>query len=142
MSTKINILSNAYQKLDALPLSFGIPRYSDEMTENDLDKYLGIDFKDALRCASIKSVDSIEDMSTAELMFENRVVYYALRRFRMTGAVFFKFSTAVDGKSVDKSMIPKMLSNIINEYDNEYKRFTGSNAHGIWDRSDKIDHSL
>ena len=142
MSIKRDILINAYQKLSTLPLSFGIPQYNEDMTDDMLDKYIGIDYKDALRDIGTKDIADIETMSFAELIFENRVVYYALRRFRMSGSAFFKFSTANDGKAVDKSMIPKTLTSIINEYDREYRKYAGSSAHSIWDRSDKIDHSL
>ena len=134
-TSKSMILKDVYQKLDGMQLSFGIPEFTNEVTDDELDKYFGIDYKDTLRELHLTSVDGIEEMSTTELLIENRVVYYALRRFRNSASVFFKFSTATDGKSVDKSMIPKMIFELIQEYDTEFKKARMGAVGTLWNRS-------
>lgn len=138
MSERLLILKNAYKKIDGMVLSFGLPQYTDEMVEQDFDRVIGIDLLDAQREMKISDIDSIPSMSEVELQLENRVVYYALRRFRTSASIFFKFSTAVDGKTVDKSMIPKMLNQIISEYNSEYLRWkrTYTNIGQLWNRGD------
>lgn len=130
---EIEIMRGAYSKLDNMPLSFGIPRYSAEMTNADVEKYMYGDLKDTMRELKIKNCNGVEEMSQEELHIENRVVYYALRRFRNSASVFFKFSTATDGKTVDKQMIPKMLLEMINEYNAEFTAWRRTLAAGtIW----------
>lgn len=130
---EIGIMRNAYAKLDNMPLSFGIPRFSSEMTDTDVEKYLYGDLKDTMRELRIKNCDGISEMSLEEMHVENRVVYYALRRFRNSASVFFKFSTATDGKTIDKQMIPKMLLQVISEYDAEFKAWRRTlSAGSIW----------
>lgn len=130
---EVEIMRGAYSKLDNMPLSFGIPRYSIDMTDADVEKYMYGDLKDTMRELGIKNCDGVEQMSLEELRIENRVVYHALRRFRNSASVFFKFSTAVDGKTVDKQMIPKMLLEMINEYNNEFIQWRKTLSTGaIW----------
>ena len=130
---EVEIMRGAYSKLDNMPLSFGIPRYSVEMTDADVEKYMYGDLKDTMRELKIKNCNGVEEMSQEELHIENRVVYYALRRFRNSASVFFKFSTAADGKTVDKQMIPKMLLEMINEYNAEFTAWRRTLAAGnIW----------
>lgn len=131
---KYKILRNAYKKLDSLPLSFGMPVYDEDISDEMIEKYFSTDLADTLRETRIK-IDDIEDDSIDEMYFENRIVYHALKRFRLTASVFFKFSTAVDGKTIDKTQIPKMLATIINEYDAEYKKWMLGNVGGLWNRS-------
>ena len=133
-SKKINILRNAYIKLDSLPLSFGIPAYDENMPDEAIEKYFKVDLADTLRETRI-TIEDIEDGSIDEMYFENRIVYHALKRFRLTASVFFKFSTAVDGKTVDKTQIPKMLATILKEYDDEYKKWRLGNIGKLWNRS-------
>ena len=137
----IAIMRNAYRKLDSMTLSFGIPSYSDDISDDKVEKYFGIDLRDTLRELSLKNTDNIEEMSTHEMQIENRVVYYALRRFRNTASIFFRFSTASDGKSVDKQMIPKMISQLIQDYDKEFIAWRNSIGIGtgtIWTRDNTI----
>lgn len=131
---KYRILRNAYVKLDSLPLSFGIPAYSDDISDEDIAKRFRVDLADTIRETRINIAD-IEDDSVDEMQFENRIVYHALKRFRLTASAFFKFSTAVDGKTVDKTQVPKMLKAILDEYDNEYKKWMLSSTGSLWNRS-------
>lgn len=131
---KYRILRNAYIKLDSLPLSFGIPAYDDNMTDEEIAKRFKVDLADTVRETRINIAD-IEDNSVDEMQFENRIVYHALKRFRLTASAFFKFSTAVDGKTVDKTQVPKMLKSILDEYDNEYKKWMLSSTGSLWNRS-------
>lgn len=131
---KIKIMRHAYQKLDALPLGFGLPSYSDNMTDEEVSRYFSLDLSDTLRESKI-TISTIGEDSYDEMMIENRVVYHALKRFRLTSATFFKFSTATDGKTVDKTNVPKMLKQIMDEYDAEYKSWKSKGASGIWNRT-------
>lgn len=131
---KYKILRNAYMKLDSLPLSFGLPAYDDEISDELIDKYFRVDLADTIRETRIQ-VEDIEEGSIDEMMFENRIVYHALKRFRLSASVFFKFSTAVDGKTVDKTQIPKMLSTILKEYEDEYSKWRLGSIGSLWHRS-------
>lgn len=130
---EIAVMRGAYSKLDAMPLSFGIPRYDPDMTDAEVERYVGGDLKDVMRELGIQNLDGVVEMSTEELRIENRTVYYALRRFRHSASVFFKFSTAVDGKTVDKQQIPKMLAELLKEYDQEWTNWRRTLSLGqIW----------
>lgn len=137
---KIKIMRNAYRKLDGLPLSFGLPEYSDDIEDEDVQKYFSIDLLDTLRETGI-DMEQLENDSKDELAIENRTVYYALKRFRLTAATFFKFSTAVDGKTVDKTQVPKMLQQIIDEYDKEYKEWKCTSTGSLWNRSATLNYT-
>ena len=137
---KILIMRHAYQKLDMMPLSFGLPQYDDDMEDALVSKYFSLDLKDALRESGIE-MESIQYDSVDEMAIENRVVYYALKRFRLSSAVFFKFSTATDGKTVDKTNVPKMLKQIIDEYDAEYSKWKGKGSGSLWNRSSSLNYS-
>lgn len=130
---KYRILRNAYIKLDSLPLSFGIPAYSDDMSDEEIAKRFRVDLADTIRETRMEIAD-IEDDSVDEMQFENRIVYHALKRFRLTASAFFKFSTAVDGKTVDKTQVPKMLQQIISELDDEYKNWRLHSTGSLWNR--------
>lgn len=130
---KYKILRNAYMKLDNLPLSFGMPAYDDDLPDNVVEKYFRTDLADTLRETRI-AIDDIEENSVDEMQFENRIVYHALRRFRLSATAFFKFSTAVDGKTIDKTQIPKILSTLIAEYDAEYKSWRLGSVGSLWNR--------
>jgi hypothetical protein len=132
---KYKILRNVYMKLDGLPLSFGIPKYDEDIPDQMVERYFRIDLSDTIRETRIK-IESIEPDSVDELQFENRIVYHALKRFRLTASVFFKFSTAVDGKTIDKTQIPKMLATIISEYDAEYKKWRLGHVGNLWNRGE------
>ena len=130
---KYKILRNAYMKLDNLPLSFGMPAYDDDLPDNVVEKYFRTDLVDTLRETRI-AIEDIEENSVDEMQFENRIVYHALRRFRLSATAFFKFSTAVDGKTIDKTQIPKILSTLIAEYDAEYKSWRLGSVGSLWNR--------
>lgn len=133
------IMRGAYGKLDNMPLSFGIPRYDEEMTDDEVSRYMGGDLKDVMRELGISSLSGVLEMSTEELRIENRIVYYALRRFRHSASVFFKFSTAVDGKTVDKQQIPKMLAELLKEYEQEWINWRRTLSSGqIWQMESTI----
>lgn len=131
---KYSMLRNAYQKLDNLPLSFGLPAYSDDIDDQTIEKYFRTDLADTLRETQI-TIEEIDDGSKDEMYFENRIVYHALKRFRLSASVFFKFSTAVDGKTIDKTNIPKILASILQEYEAEYKQWRLGHVGKIWNRS-------
>lgn len=131
---KYSMLRNAYQKLDNLPLSFGLPAYSDDIDDQTIERYFRTDLADTLRETQI-TIEEIDDGSKDEMYFENRIVYHALKRFRLSASVFFKFSTAVDGKTIDKTNIPKMLASILQEYEEEYKQWRLDHVGKIWNRS-------
>lgn len=133
---KCRIVRNAYMKLDNLPLSFGMPAYDDDLPDELILKYFRTDLADTLRETGM-AIEDVEENSTDEMQFENRIVYHALKRFRLSASVFFKFSTAVDGKTIDKTQIPKMLSTIISEYDTEYKKWRLGSIGSLWNR--KVD---
>lgn len=130
---KYRMLRNAYIKLDSLPLSFGLPSYDDTISNDTIEKYFRVDLADTLRETGL-NIEDIDDNSKDEMYFENRIVYHALKRFRLTASVFFKFSTAVDGKTIDKTQIPKMLSSILKEYDDEYKSWRLGSIGKLWNR--------
>lgn len=137
MADKAKILRNSYRKLDQLPISFGWKEYTKDMTDTDIEACLDIDLSDAQRIMSIADIESVESDSMRELMVENRVVYFALRRFTYSSSVYFKFSTAVDGKTVDKTQIPKMIKELTNDLDIEFKKYSrgGGNPSTLWNRS-------
>jgi hypothetical protein len=141
MSQRIVILRNVFKKLDNMSLSFGMPIYSDDLSDSEVERYVGMSLDDTMRELRIQNLDGIDEMSIAEYHIENRCVYHKLRLFRNSASIFFKFSTAVDGKTVDKSMIPKMINEMLKEYDTEWKTWLsegglyGTTSGGIWERS-------
>lgn len=129
---EVQLMRNVYQKLDNLPLSFGMPAYSDEIPDNIIRNRFGIDLKDAKRVMKITTLSSIEEDSYDELMIENRMQYFALKRFRMTASAFFKFSTAIDGKTVDKTKIPQFLKDLMDELQEEYEEYSKKHIGRTW----------
>lgn len=140
-TNRIRILKNVYRKLDSMSLSFGMPIYDESISDDEFERLVGMSLDDTMRELRITNLDGIDEMSIAEYHIENRCVYHKLRMLRNSASIFFKFSTAVDGKTVDKSMIPKMINEMIKEYDNEWKDWmsdgglTGSSAGNIWNRT-------
>ena len=122
-TSRIRILKRVYQKLDGMAMSFGMPMYSDNITDEEFERYVGMSLDDTMRELRVVNLEGIGEMSIAEYHIENRCVYHKLRMLRNSASIFFKFSTAVDGKTVDKSMIPKMISEMIKEYDSEWKKW-------------------
>ena len=49
MSNRISILTNAYKKLDGMMLSFGMPVYSDDIVDSDIERYVGMALDDTMR---------------------------------------------------------------------------------------------
>lgn len=139
-SHRISILRNVYKKLDSMTLSFGMPIYSDDLTDEEIERYVGMSLNDTMRELNVTNLDGVGEMTVAEYHVENRCVYHKLRMLRNSSAIFFKFSTSVDGKTVDKSMIPKMINEILKEYDKEWKDWistggiSGITAGSIWNR--------
>lgn len=130
---EIESMRNAWQKLDSLGYSFGLPLYSPNIPDIEVEKYFYGDLRDVMRELGITTLNNVQEMSVMEMRIEDRIVYYALRRFRNSAAVFFRFSTATDGKSVDKSMIPKMLAAMIAEYNQEWMNWRRSLSTGtLW----------
>ena len=140
-TSRIKILKNVYRKLDGMAMSFGMPTYSDDMADGDFERYVGMSLDDSMRELGISTLEGIGEMSIAEYHIENRSVYHKLRSLRNSASIFFKFSTAVDGKTIDKSMIPKMINEMIKEYDTEWKRWistgglSGATSGSIWERT-------
>lgn len=130
---EIELCRDAYSKLDGMPLSFGIPRYTDEMEDADVIGYIGRQFADVLRELNVQNLDGVAESSPEELQIVNRIVYHSLKKFRLSASVFFKFSTAVDGKTVDKQQIPKMMAELIKEYNDEWTSWRRTISTGsIW----------
>lgn len=138
---RTKILRNVYRKLDGMALSFGMPAYSEDLSSDELERYVGLSLDDTMRELRLSNLNDIGDASIAEYHIENRSVYHKLRLLRNSASIFFKFSTSVDGKTVDKSMIPKMINEMIKEYDAEWKKWltsgglTGTTGSGTWNRS-------
>ena len=138
---RIKILRNVYRKLDGMMMSFGMPIYNSDMPDDNVERYVGMSLDDTMRELRLTNLDNIGEMSIAEYHIENRCVYHKLRSLRNSASIFFKFSTAVDGKTIDKSMIPKMINEMIKEYDQEWKKWlseggiSGSTAGAIWERT-------
>lgn len=137
---EILIMRHAYQKLDGLPLGFGLPEYSDDIDNETVKKFFSLDLADTMREIQV-DISMIQEGSLDEMMVENRIVYHALKRFRLTASTFFKFSTATDGKTVDKTMIPKMLKDLIDEYDKEYKEWRSRSSGNIWNRTATLNYT-
>lgn len=140
-TSRIRILKHVYQKLDGMAMSFGMPVYSDNITDEDFERYVGMSLDDTMRELRISNLEGISEMSIAEYHIENRCVYHKLRMLRNSASVFFKFSTAVDGKTVDKSMIPKMINEMLKEYDAEWRKWlstgglVGTTTGSVWERT-------
>ena len=137
---EITVMRSAYQKLDNMPIGFGIPPYdSDGMEDAEIIKYLYGDLRDVMRELKIKTLDGIEEMSQTELHIENRIVYHALRRFQKSSSIFFKFSTATDGKAIDKTSIYKAITGMINDYQEEWAKWRMSQPVGqFWTMSNTV----
>lgn len=139
---EIEIMRAVYRKFDNMPLGFGIPAYDDDMPDSVVERQFLGDLRDTERELKLKNLDSVEEMSLHEMHIENRTVYHALKRFRLSSAIFFKFSTATDGKTVDKTMIPKMIAATIKEYDDEFKKWRSTLPVGeVWTRTNTVETS-
>lgn len=131
MSSQNTIITNVMDKLDQLPLQFNI-------SDSDIVPCLN----DALREMGIMSaLDGVVSGSTTELYIEIRTQWYMLSRLRNSASVNFKYSTGIDGKSVDKSMIPEMISKIMAELDQQFSRWFSTGyrrtSGSVWNKSQR-----
>lgn len=129
---KIQIMRSAYEKLDSLPLSFGMPAYSDSIDDKVIENKFKLNLKDAMRRMKITNILDVEEDSQEEMILENQTMLAALKKFRLTASAFFKFSTAIDGKTVDKTKVAQALKDIINELEDEFKKYKAGNCGNIW----------
>ena len=118
MSDRAIMISNIRDKLDELPLDF--PTVTDDTIDSSLT--------DALREMQITDLLSINDPNL-ELYIEIRAEWWQLHRIRNTASVNFKYGTSSDGRSVDKSMIPKTINNIMRDLNSQF---------GKWNRTTRI----
>ena len=136
-ASKLDIMKNVYRKLSGMMVAFDIPEYNPDMPPEMVEKYIGGDYNDAIRGMGV-NLDNVDKGSTMELAIETKTIIFALRRFKATTAVWFKFSTAVDGKTVDKTKVFEAIDATIKDYENEYKDYilaaTGKSLGSRWDR--------
>lgn len=135
-ASKLDIMKNVYRKLSGMMVAFDIPEYNPDMPPEMVEKYIGGDYNDAIRDMGV-NLDNVDKGSTMELAIETKTIIFALRRFKATTAVWFKFSTAVDGKTVDKTKVFEAIDATIKDYENEYKDYilaaTGKSLGSRWD---------
>lgn len=127
---------NAYRKLEGIGVSFGLPAYSDDIPTEKVENYFYNAWHDSLRDFKMTE-DSfdITEYSEEELIFENRLVYHMIKKFRYSSATFFKFSSSMDGRSVDRTGIFKNITAILDELDKEFKDYRGGHIGSIWART-------
>lgn len=136
---KVGICRNVYQKLSGLEVSFGIPEYNDNIRDDKVINAIGTAWTDAQRMFGFteETFDEIvPPMSNAERIFEDRIVYFKIKQFRYRSAGFFKFSSSIDGRTVDKTKVHEYLKSILEDLEKEYleylttERYTGN----VWHR--------
>lgn len=136
-ASKLDIMKNVYRKLSGMMVAFDIPEYDPDMPSEMVEKYIGGDYNDAIRDIGV-NLDNVDKGSTMELAIETKTIIFALRRFKATTAVWFKFSTAVDGKTVDKTKVFEAIDATIKDYEKEYQGYimsaTGKSLGNRWDR--------
>ena len=130
-------MKNVYRKLSGMMVAFDIPEYDPDMSPEMVEKYIGGDYNDAIRDMGV-NLDNVDKGSTMELAIETKTIIFALRRFKATTAVWFKFSTAVDGKTIDKTKVFEAIDTTIKDYEKEYQDYimsaTGKSLGNRWDR--------
>lgn len=135
MSSEMSILTNVIDKLDTMDIDFDI-------TDIDIIPALN----DALREMKIQSLSSITDNSQTELYIELRTEYWMLHRFRNAQTLNFKYSTSIDGRMIDKTMIPKLISDTMAELDNKFASYMtntfNKSASGTWNITRKVANRL
>jgi len=130
VSSQNAILTNVLDKLDQLPIKFSI-------TDTDIVPAL----EDTIRELGISDVSLITDLKT-ELYVELRTEYWMLHRLKNSQSLNFKYSTSVDGRSIDKTEIPKMIQETMDDLEvkfntwraESYNRLSGGSG-GIWTRT-------
>lgn len=106
------IIENVREKMYQLPFEF----------EDDGKFDIAPSLKDAMREMGIRDIRSIRPNSDTELYLELRTLWYVLLRFRNSASTNFKYKTGVnDGKSVDKTDIPKIIKDIMDDIDDQFK---------------------
>lgn len=140
LERKAEICRNVYQKLCGLEVSFGLPEYTDNMTDKKVMNYINTAWNDAQRFFGFteETFDSvIPPMSNLERIFEDRIVYFKIKQFRYKSAGFFKFSSSIDGRTIDKTKVHDYLKSVLNDLDADYKEYLRSNKYtgNVWHRT-------
>jgi vancomycin resistance protein YoaR len=112
MSRLDTICASVSDKLDMIQVAFN---YTSAALQSAV--------KDARREMKISDVESVAVDSSDELYLELRAEYWMLHRLKNGQALNFRYTTGVDGRSVDKSMIPKMLTTIMEDLDRQFKTY-------------------
>lgn len=122
-----SVIENVKNKIHQLPLEFH---------DND-DFDIEPSVHDAMREMRIRNIASVPEYSDTELYLELRSMWYVLLRFRNSASANFKYKTGVnDGKSVDKTDIPKILKGIMDDIDSQFKQWSSTTyagtTGGVW----------
>lgn len=112
MATQMEICDNVLDKLDSLPLDLNI---------SDLDIVPCL--VDAQREMGISDLSVIDITSANALYLEIRTQWYMLGRIRISKALDFKYSTGVDGKTIDKTNVPNMIGIIMDDLDDKFTKW-------------------
>jgi len=72
------------------------------------------------------TITDIDPDTTLALAVEIRALYYGIMAFRIPASANFKYDTGNEGKSVDKTDVPKNLRKLALEFDNEYNELMES----------------
>ena len=128
---KYSMLRNAYQKLDNLPLSFGLPAYSDDIDDQTIERYFRTDLADTLRETQI-TIEEIDDGSKDEQHFGEFISNHAIwKRFRFAPHWHFPQHTVM----VPSTRPHSKMCTILQEYEAEYKQWRLGHVGKIWNRS-------
>lgn len=114
---------NVLDKLDQLPIKFNI-------TDTDIAPALN----DALREMGIVDCTTIADANT-EFYVELRTEYWMLHRFKNSESLNFKYNTSIHGRSIDKTEIPKIIQNTMNDLDLKFTTWSSNknkSSSGMW----------
>lgn len=124
MSSQNTILINVLDKLDQMPIKFNI-------TDTDIAPALN----DTLREMSIADIADVADMQT-EFYIELRTEYWMLHRLKNSQSLNYKYSTSVDGRSVDKTDIPRVIQATMDDLDLKYCTWKSDtynkSSSGVW----------
>jgi hypothetical protein len=133
MSSQNTILTNVLDKLDQMPVKFDI-------TDTDIAPA----YNDALREMGIGDIGDVTNLTT-EFYIELRTEYWMLHRLKNSQSLNFKYSTSVDGRSVDKTDIPKVIQKTMDDLDlkfNTWKTSTYNRSSGTWDMTQRTKSRL
>jgi hypothetical protein len=112
MATQMEICDNVLDKLDNLPLDLSI-------TDLDIVPCL----IDAQREMGISDLSVIDITSANALYLEIRTQWYMLGRIRISKALDFKYSTGVDGKTIDKTSVSKAIGMVMDDLDVKFNQW-------------------